>query len=513
MPQEAPRSLANSALHFTEGAFFQSLLQHWPGAFFRQQPDLSCEFVSAGLAALTGVPLKTWQQESGIFLKIIHEEDVEHVKAHINLCRQLPFGAHCTFRVRHASTGRVRTVSEYRCRVHDQSQLAGYDCAWLDGGQTAAAEKRFVSASWKETVGLMTMGLAHDYNNVLAGMLSFTELFLAQIDASHPFHEGLTLIRQNAEKGAQIIQRIVQLHTAKFGRPAYHDLNEVLKDTLDLLRKAIPRRIAVSSQTATEALPVFVDPLELRQVISNFAMNAAEAMLEGGKLLFETSLRKDPPNLGCFVGVAPRLPCVCLAVTDTGCGIAPGDLHRLFEPFFTTKFANQGTGLGLHTARMFAEKNRGAISVESIGGSGTTFRLWLPQCDFTEQELAMRLARQRPRRLLLAGENPTTLKTLASACRESGFDAVAGGTDAQDILMAGEQLFDALVVAVEAEDKKALALASEVKRQKVPLKIVILYGGSGHEQLETEYFGRADLMLPLGLSAGELVRQIAGLFE
>ena len=354
--------------------FFRSLMAHWPGAFFRQRPDLGCDFVSPGLEEFTGVPATAWPREPERFLQLIHEDDAARVRAHLDLCRQLPFGQTCSFRVRHAGTGRIRVVSEYRCRVHEGGQFAGYDCVWVDGADTAAAEKRFISASWKETVGLMTMGLAHDYNNALAGMLAFTELYLAQIDATHPFHEGLNHIRHSAQRGAHIIQRIVQLHQAKFGQPTYHDLNEILRDTLDLLRKAVPRRIEVLTRLSSEPLPVFVDALELRQAIGNLAANAADAMPEGGKMTIETTRWTEPPALGYFVGVAPRLPCVCLQVGDTGGGIAPGDLHRLFDPFFTTKFVNQGTGLGLHTARLFAERNHGAISVESSAGAGAMFR-------------------------------------------------------------------------------------------------------------------------------------------
>ena len=213
------------------------------------------------------------------------------------------------------------------------------------------------------------------------------------------------------------------------------------------------------------------------------------------------------------MGVAPRLPCVCLQVDDTGGGIAPGDLHRLFDPFFTTKFVNQGTGLGLHTARLFAERNHGAISVESSAGAGATFRLWLPQADFNEADEMLTAAQQRPRRLLLAGGTTTALKTLADFWRKNHFEVVLAHGDAQAILLSGEHAFDALLLVGGEDDAPFTALAALARRQKLPLKIIVLDARDQAVAEGAPPSGLAALVLPSDLPPEEILRRVTALLS
>src|SRR5437763_16818899 len=134
-----------------------------------------------------------------------------------------------------------------------------------------------------------------------------------------------------------MVQRILSLHQGKVGERNYFNLNEIVKDTVEVVRKIIPKRIEVITDFSSDGLPLYVDAVEFRQVLINLTLNAADAMPQGGKLTFKTALHKKAAELENFHGTMPNPPAVCLCVSDTGSGIPPRHLNAIFDPFFTTK--------------------------------------------------------------------------------------------------------------------------------------------------------------------------------
>jgi two-component system cell cycle sensor histidine kinase/response regulator CckA len=196
------------------------------------------------------------------------------------------------------------------------------------------------------------------------------------------------LIKRNAHQAIQLVHRIINLHQGKTGESNYHNLNEISSDLAELVRKIVPRRVEFSLELCPEALPVYVDAEELRQVVINLVLNAIDAMPIScpARLLVRTAHHATLPNLPNLQGVAPRTPAASLSVQDSGTGIKARHQTSIFDPFFTTKHSNKGSGLGLYNARLFVERHRGGISVDTQEGVGTTFHLWLPQTDFSEIE-------------------------------------------------------------------------------------------------------------------------------
>ncbi len=367
----------------------ENLTQRWPGVIFSQSADFTFQFVSPQIAELTGIPAAEWRRRLQPFWQVIHEADARDLQQQCLRAAQTGERVTSTFRVRHVHTGHVTYVLEHRQAIRSTGGLLlGYEGVWLDITRQTIAEQRLASAAWKETLGLITMGLAHDFSNSMAGIQGLSDSFLAGLAADHPFHEGLTLILRNARHATQLVRRIISLHHGKIGEWNYHDLNEIARDNVDLVRLTLPRRIEIRTELAAGQLPVYADAVEFRQVIINLALNAAHAMPEGGTLTFHTSQHDTLPPLAHIQGLRPRLPAVCLTVTDTGCGIKTSHLEAIFKPFFTTSALNQGSGLGLYNARLFVEKHRGMISVESVEGVGTVFRVWLPLPNFYEAETA-----------------------------------------------------------------------------------------------------------------------------
>ena len=496
-------------------AFLESLMQHWPGVLYRQRPDLSFEFASARLEDWTGQSLARWQGEPGLFWKTIHELDAEGFKQQLRVAGQNHEGVTSSFRLRHRETGRVTYVSEFRLSRRDATgQVVGYEGFWLDVTRQTLSEQRLATAAWKETLGLVTLGLAHDFNNVLAGILGLSESFLSQIQPDHPFHEGLTLVKRNAQQAAQLIERIAQLHRGKTGSRSYRDLNDLVKDGAELLRQVVPRRIEVASELAPAPLPLYVDAVEFQQVLLNLALNAADAMPERGQLTLRTARHETLPQLGHHIGIQPRLPVACLAVADTGHGIKERFLPFVFDPFFTTKPMNRGSGLGLYNARLFAEKHSGTISVESQDGAGTTLRAWLPLADFTEAERAMELSSRRRRSLLLAGQPGHPLDSTAEFLRQHNYHVVlSASAEAEDLLRSGDYQFDGVMLLAEPRDAQPVALARFIRQQKCPWKVIVKLVGCNPDEIDPQLYAKADLVISADTAEDAIADKLAATFD
>ena len=364
-----------------------ALTERWPGVIFSQRADFTFRFVSPKIEDLTGVSIVDWQSKPHLFWHMVHEGDVEELRHHLRSAKEATQPLTLTYRIRHAHSGRVAYVMEYRKpSVSRTGLILGYEGVWLDVTRQTLAEKRLSSAAWKETLSVLTMGLAHDFGNVMAGIHALSESFLEQVGPDHEFNEGLTLIKRNAHQAIQLVHRIINLHQGKTGESNYHNLNEVTTELADLVRKVIPRRVHFSLELCPRPLPVYLDAEELRQVVINLVLNAIDAMpiAQEARLIVRTAHHPTLPALPELQGAIPRAPAACLSVQDSGSGIKSRHRASLFAPFFTTKPANKGSGLGLYNARLFVERHHGGISVETQEGAGTTFHLWLPEADFSE---------------------------------------------------------------------------------------------------------------------------------
>jgi signal transduction histidine kinase len=367
---------------------FNQLLKLLPGVMFRQRPDLGFSFVSSRIDEFTGLSAIEWcKQPPQRFWEVVHEADVGELQKQLKHAAESIEVATIAYRVRHLVTKRVTCIREQRQAVRDgNGSLLGYDGIWLDVTRQMISEGLHSSAAWTETLARLADVLVHDFNNRMTGIHALCETFRLQIEADHPFHEGLELIQQNAIQAKEIVQRIVDLDHGKPGARKFHNLNELVDDGLELVRKIVSRHIQIETALAPESLPVYVDAVEFRQMIIKLTMNAMNAMPQGGILRFETSRHNEHPALPHRHGTWPRVPSFCLAVTDTGVGIPAHRLHGIFDPFSTAKPLSQASGVGLYTVGQFVEKHHGAISVESVETKGTTFRVWLPEADFTEAD-------------------------------------------------------------------------------------------------------------------------------
>ncbi len=497
-------------------ALLELLSQHWSGVLFRQRPDLTFEQAGPRLAELTGIALEEWRTRPGLLLEVVHELDLDLFRRHLEDAATRPDGAACAFRVRHRTTGRVSYIDEHRRIIRDANgTVLHHEGFWTDVTRQALAERRLASAAWKETLGLVTQGLAHDFNNVLAGILGLSETFLMQIDDKHPFHHGLQLVKSNSHHAAQLIRRIDQLHRAKTGVRSYQDLNALVQEGAELLGKVIPKRIEIAAEPAAGQLPLYVDPVEFQQTLLNLALNAADAMPERGKLILRTWQTDSLNDVSGEhrVGAPSRLPAACLEMTDTGRGIQSRLLPFIFDPFFTTKPMNRGSGLGLYNARLFAEKHTAGITVRSAEGKGTTLRLWFPIADFTEAEAALALSNRRRRCLLLAGRAGQARAATAEFLRSNNYLVVPAAEDAEDWLRSGDYSFDGILLLAEPGDDLALRITRFIRQHQLPLKIILKTTGGNPDEIDPQLSGKCDLHITPDLAEDTLLDRLAETLE
>jgi PAS domain S-box-containing protein len=326
-----------------------------------------------------------------------------------------------------AKDGRTILVRLYSRAVQDASaqRVIGVYGAVQDITQVKRLEQQLSQAQKMETIGRLAGGIAHDFNNLLTVILGNVELLLAASTANDGVRQDAEQIQQAAKRAATLTRQLLAFSRQQVLEPRYLDLNSVVLAMSELLQRLIGEDITLVHRLAPGLGHVHADPSQLEQVLMNVAVNARDAMPEGGTLAIETAnvvLHNDYPRAP--VGVAPG-PYVVLSISDTGTGMDAATRSNIFEPFFTTKAQGKGTGLGLATVHGIISQSGGHIDVASEPEHGTTFSIYLPLVHAGEQSLNV----ASPRReiplgdaTILLAEDELQLRNLtARILREYGY--------------------------------------------------------------------------------------------
>ncbi len=243
-------------------------------------------------------------------------------------------------------------------------------------------KQQMVQATKMQAVGQLAGGIAHDFNNILTAIIGSCDLMLARHTAGDTDYDDIQQIRSNSNRAANLTRQLLAFSRQQTLRPQILNLSDIVADVSHLLQRLLGERIALDVQHGRGLGPVRADPVQLEQVIVNLAVNARDAMPQGGKLPIATAA-VGPADISTAGGPAggegmPPGAYSLLSVSDTGSGIAPEVLPKIFEPFFTTKDVGKGTGLGLATVYGIVKQSGGYIFAESERGQGTRFSIYLP---------------------------------------------------------------------------------------------------------------------------------------
>ncbi len=247
-------------------------------------------------------------------------------------------------------------------------------------------QKELEQAQKMEAVATLAGGVAHDFNNLLQAILGSSELLMMERQEETSGCRELRNIIEAAERGGRLVRQLLTYSRRITSEKRPTQLNDQVHQLHLLLQRTIPKMISIELRLADHLKPVEADAVQVEQVLMNLAINARDAMPEGGRLIIETANVPLPATHGSAESMGAAGAEVLLSVTDTGQGMDPRTLERIFEPFFTTKAPGRGTGLGLSTVHGIVENHDGRITCHSAPGKGTCFRIYLPAVDTIRTE-------------------------------------------------------------------------------------------------------------------------------
>jgi two-component system, cell cycle sensor histidine kinase and response regulator CckA len=331
-----------------------------------------------------------------------------------------------------------------------------------------------------EAVGRLAGGVAHQFNNLLTAIIGHAELLSSAIGNDSEARAHLDEIREGARRGANLTQRLLAFGRRQISQPQRLDLNEVVGSVRRLLRRSIGEQVVV--EIAPEAAPALVeaDLSQIEQVIVNLALNARDAMPQGGTLRLATSNRivTESPEAAA-AGLEPG-PYVVLQVEDTGTGIADDIREHIFEPFFTTKTDDGGTGLGLAAVHGIVTRSGGSVRWTSSRGRGTTFEvLWPAASAATETAQAAVTAAAGLGEIVLVVDDDPGVRSLTSRVLSSqGFLTLeaSGGAEAIDLFAQQAGKVGVLVSDVVMPGIQGPDLVERLRRSAPNLRVVLMSG-------------------------------------
>jgi PAS domain S-box-containing protein len=357
----------------------------------------------------------------------------------------------------------------------------------ITGSKLAEQEKerlteQFHQAQKLESVGRLAGGVAHDLNNLLTPILGYSEMLLTDAAAYDPRRESLEEIVSAGRRARDLVRQLLAFSRKQTMELKNIDLNVLIRNFENLLRRTIREDVAISLELAPDLPLIRADVGQLEQVVMNLAVNAQDAMPEGGRMSIATNRAEyHETHACCDEKIAPG-EYVVLSVSDNGCGMDEATRSHLFEPFFTTKEQGKGTGLGLATVYGIVKQHGGSISVHTAPGKGTTMKLHFPVSSSPALS---------GKRCVQAGENPCgsetivlvedeekVLKLVLSILLNQGYTVfpASGGKEALDMLAAHEGAVHLLLTDVVMPEMNGKQLYGQVKRMYPDIKVLYMSG-------------------------------------
>ncbi|HMP66490.1 MAG TPA: PAS domain S-box protein [Pyrinomonadaceae bacterium] len=367
--------------------------------------------------------------------------------------------------------------------------VAGYYAFGLDLTEARKAqealrksEEQLIQAQKLESIGRLAGGIAHDFNNMLTAINGYSDLTLRRMAADDPLRTNIEEIKKAGKRSAELTGQLLAFSRRQMLQPAVLDLNQVVSETLELLKRLIGENIELTESLSPDLWKVNADAGQLVQVLVNLVVNSRDALPEGGSIVIETSnVLLDEQYIKNHVGVVPG-SYVLLTVADNGIGMDRETAKHIFEPFFTTKEPGKGTGLGLSTVYGIIKQSGGAIWTYSEPGKGTTMKIYLPRIE-EDREI-----HQTPRsnsnfsfgsETILLVEDEDVVRGLArevlEACGYSVIEA-RNGVQAIEICNLTEPSIDLLMTDIVMPQMGGRELAKELAPRYPEMKILYTSG-------------------------------------
>ncbi len=397
----------------------------------------------------------------------------------------------------------------------------------LETTEKRTLENRVTQQQKMEMVGQLAGGIAHDFNNVLSAIMMANDFLLNAHKPTDPSFQDIMQIKQNATRAATLVRQLLAFSRRQTLRPQVLALGDAMSDLTMLLRRLIGEKVKLDLVHGRDLWPVKVDVSQFEQVIVNLAVNARDAMPDGGKLTIRTGnvSAADASKLP-YKGM-PAADYVTIDVTDTGTGIPAEIVDKIFEPFFSTKEVGKGTGLGLSTVYGIVKQTGGFVYVDSQAGQGTSFRIFLPrhhpELEAVPEPAAVAVAGNgqeqaaKPRTdltgqgTILLVEDEDGLRSLnARGLRSRGYTVLeaSNGIEALDTLVENDGAVDLVVSDVVMPEMDGPTLLKAMRGRNPDLKIIFVSGYAEDAFARSLPENQQFAFLPKPFTLSQLVAQV-----
>ncbi|MBN1877429.1 MAG: response regulator [Anaerolineae bacterium] len=352
-----------------------------------------------------------------------------------------------------------------------------------DVTQQRDTERRVQQQEQLAVVGQMAAGIAHDFNNIMAAIVLYAQMTARSPGLSDRDRERMAVINQQAQHAAKLIQQILDFSRRAILERRPLTLLPLVKEQVQLLGRTLPENIQITFDAAPGEYTLKADPTRIQQILMNLALNARDAMPDGGELRIGLAHQiVTGPHDAPVAEITPG-DWICLTVSDTGTGIAPDVLSHIFQPFFTTKAPGQGTGLGLSQVYGIVGIHEGHIDVKTTVGEGTTFIIYLPALafmpSFHTQEEEKELLRGEGQTILIVEDEATVRAALAESLLALNYHVLeaANGQDALHLLDTTDASIALILSDVVMPKMGGVTLLNALRERGIPIPVIF---SSGH---------------------------------
>ena len=415
---------------------------------------------------------------------------------------------------RRRKDGTMIEVTLSRAPVVDgESRIVGSVAMLADRSETRRLQEQVIEAQKMEAVGRLAGGIAHDFNNILSGIKGFAAVMAQDLPPSGRLYEEAMQILRAAERAETLTRHLLAFSRRQVMEPTVIALGAFVSGLMPLLRRLIGEDIELGTD-ASGPDQVMADPTQLEQIILNLAVNARDAMPQGGRLQIDVSaVELDETMASQCVDCVPG-PYVLMEVSDTGVGMDRATQARVFEPFFTTKPRGKGTGLGLATAYGIIKQSGGHITVSSELGKGTRFRIYLP---LSSEAVTPVHESRRPEltepgtETVLVAEDDDLVRGLAThVLRRNGYEVLEAASGEEALALSDHHAgpIQLLVSDVVMPRMSGRVLADRLRQQRPELRVLLMSGHPPDALLEHGVDNPEEALLEKPFGAGTLLERV-----
>ena len=501
-------------------ARFRQMAEAIPDVFWLSDPETrQMLYVSPAYERIWGRSCESLYAAPRSFSESIHPEDRQQVEEALQSNREKGGRLELDYRIiRPDSTIRWIRVSGFPVHGPDGTlhRVAGVA---RDITHQRDLEARLLQSQKMEAVGRLAGGVAHDFNNILTVINGYGESLLHTLPAQDSRREMVDEICGAGRRAAALTRQLLAFSRKQIMDVRLIDLNTILRDMEGMLRRLLGERVDLKLSLAADLGRVRADHSQIEQVVMNLAVNARDAMPEGGQLRVSTrTVHATDPLVASIPNVGAQADFVMLSVQDTGMGMSAEVQAHIYEPFFTTKPEGKGTGLGLATCFGIVQQSGGHIAVESTVNVGTTFRVFLPLCPAGVVEPVPAPSNHAPQgseTILLVEDNDAVLALTAKILRSKGYEVLEASDGDEGLKLADARggrldllLTDAIMPRMSGNE-----LVERVRRQWPHMRALICSGYVREDLSEDPAFLKGLAFLSKPYTSVELLQKVRAVLD